>query len=62
MKILLETVEEKNQLMGPDMEKITEVSIPEKNVDLIKSDYTNHRHTENFAELDGFSTSAGSDS
>ena len=24
--------------------------------------YTNHRHTENIAELDGFSTSAGSDS
>ena len=30
MKRLLETVEEKDQLMGPDMEKIVEVSIPKK--------------------------------
>ena len=30
MKILLETAEEKDQLMGPDMEKIAKVSIPEK--------------------------------
>ena len=30
MKRLLETAEKKDQLMGPDMEKIAEVSIPEK--------------------------------
>ena len=30
MKRLLETTEEKDQLMGPDMEKIAKVSIPEK--------------------------------
>ena len=30
MKRLLETAEEKDQLMGPDMEKLAEVSIPEK--------------------------------
>ena len=30
MKRLLETAKEKDQLMGPDMEKIAEVSIPEK--------------------------------
>ena len=30
MKRLLETAEEKDQLMGPDMEKIAEVSIPKK--------------------------------
>ena len=30
MKRLLETVEEKDQLMGSDMEKIAEVSIPKK--------------------------------
>ena len=33
-----------------------------ENVDLIKSDYTNHWHRENIAELDGFPTSAGSNS
>ena len=30
MKRLLETAEEKDQLMGPNMEKIAEVSIPNK--------------------------------
>ena len=30
MKRLLETGEEKDQLMGPDMEKIAKVSIPKK--------------------------------
>ena len=30
MKRLLDTMEEKDQLMGPNMEKIAEVSIPEK--------------------------------
>ena len=30
MKRLLETAEEKDQLMGPNMEKIAEVSIPKK--------------------------------
>ena len=33
-----------------------------ENVDLIQFDYTNHRHTQNFAELDGFPTSTCSDS
>ena len=33
-----------------------------ENVDIIKLDHTNHRHTKNITELVGFSTSAGSDS
>ena len=33
-----------------------------ENVDLIQSKYTNHRHTENFVELDRLPTSASNDS
>ena len=62
MKRLLETAEEKDQLMGPDMEKIRGIFHTKENVDLIQSDYTSNRPTENFTELDGFPTSTGSDS
>ena len=62
MKQLIETAEEKDQFMGPDMERIAEVSILEKMLILSNIDYTHHRHPEDFAKLERFPTSPHSNS
>ena len=61
MKQVRETAEEKDHFMGLDMERITEISIPEK-MSILSNMTTLTIDIQKILQLDGFPTSPSNDS